>query len=80
MAKTNPGRFFEEYSVGEIIRHAVPRTVSGGSARSIMRSIRRAMRCIHRTHLRRPVACPPRRLTIGRVFIWCSAKRCRIFP
>ncbi len=30
MAKTNPGRFFEEYSVGEIIRHAVPRTVSGG--------------------------------------------------
>ncbi|UXX84644.1 MaoC family dehydratase [Roseovarius pelagicus] len=30
MAKTNPGRFFEDYSVGETIRHAVPRTVSGG--------------------------------------------------
>ncbi|KIC38015.1 MaoC family dehydratase [Leisingera sp. ANG-M7] len=30
MAKTNPGRFFEDYTVGEVIRHAVPRTVSGG--------------------------------------------------
>ncbi|WP_291735611.1 MaoC family dehydratase [Leisingera sp. F5] len=29
-AKTNPGRFFEDYTVGEVIRHAVPRTVSGG--------------------------------------------------
>jgi len=28
--KTNPGRFFEEYSIGEVIDHAVPRTVSGG--------------------------------------------------
>ncbi|MBY5989561.1 MaoC family dehydratase [Roseovarius atlanticus] len=30
MAKTNPGRFFEDYTVGEVIPHAVPRTVSGG--------------------------------------------------
>ena len=30
MSKTNPGRFFEDYSVGEVITHAVPRTVSGG--------------------------------------------------
>ncbi len=30
MAKTNPGRFFEDYTIGEVIRHAVPRTVSGG--------------------------------------------------
>ncbi|WP_417525429.1 MaoC family dehydratase [Marinovum sp.] len=29
-AKTNPGRFFEDYRLGEMIRHAVPRTVSGG--------------------------------------------------
>lgn len=28
--KTNPGRFFEDYRLGEVIRHAVPRTVSGG--------------------------------------------------
>ena len=28
--KTNPGRFFEDYRIGEVIRHAVPRTVSGG--------------------------------------------------
>jgi len=30
MAKTNPGRFFEDYTVGQVIPHAVPRTVSGG--------------------------------------------------
>ena len=29
-AKTNPGRFFEDYKVGDVIAHAVPRTVSGG--------------------------------------------------
>lgn len=28
--KTNPGRFFEDYRLGETIIHAVPRTVSGG--------------------------------------------------
>jgi 2-methylfumaryl-CoA hydratase len=30
MAKTNAGRFFEDYAVGQVIRHAVPRTISGG--------------------------------------------------
>jgi len=29
-AKTNPGRFFEDYAVGQVIAHAVPRTLSGG--------------------------------------------------
>lgn len=28
--KTNPGRFFEDYKLGEVIRHAVPRTVTMG--------------------------------------------------
>jgi len=30
MAKTNPGRFFEDYRLDDVIPHAVPRTVSGG--------------------------------------------------
>ena len=30
MNKTNAGRFFEDYRVGQVIRHAVPRTISGG--------------------------------------------------
>ncbi len=30
MAKTNPGRFFEDYQLGQVLTHAVPRTVSGG--------------------------------------------------
>ncbi len=28
--KTNAGRFFEDYRLGEVIAHAVPRTISGG--------------------------------------------------
>ncbi|MGR3490566.1 MAG: MaoC family dehydratase [Shimia sp.] len=30
MTKTNPGRFFEDYAVGQTIAHAVPRTVTEG--------------------------------------------------
>lgn len=30
MTKTNSGRFFEDYKVGQVIRHAVPRTVAEG--------------------------------------------------
>ena len=30
MAKTNPGRFFEDYTVGQTLVHAVPRTVKMG--------------------------------------------------
>ncbi|MDP5360253.1 MAG: MaoC family dehydratase [Paracoccaceae bacterium] len=30
MSKTNAGRFFEDYAVGDVIAHAVPRTISGG--------------------------------------------------
>ena len=30
MAKTNPGRFFEDYRLGQQIHHAVPRTVGAG--------------------------------------------------
>ena len=28
--KTNPGRFFEDYSIGDVIHHAVPRTIGTG--------------------------------------------------
>ena len=30
MLKTNCGRFFEDYRIGQVLDHAVPRTVSGG--------------------------------------------------
>ena len=30
MIKTNPGRFFEDYRIGEVIQHATPRTVGPG--------------------------------------------------
>ncbi len=29
-AKTNPGRFFEDYAIGDALLHAVPRTVGEG--------------------------------------------------
>ncbi len=30
MGKTNPGRFFEDFTVGEVIEHATPRTITEG--------------------------------------------------
>ena len=30
MSKTNPGNFFEDFRIGQIIRHATPRTVTSG--------------------------------------------------
>jgi 2-methylfumaryl-CoA hydratase len=30
MSKTNPGNFFEDFSIGQVIRHATPRTVTAG--------------------------------------------------
>ena len=32
MIKTNPGRFFEDFALGETIRHATPRTVTAADA------------------------------------------------
>ena len=29
-AKSNPGRFFEDFGVGMVIDHATPRTITGG--------------------------------------------------
>ncbi|WP_349358606.1 MaoC family dehydratase [Stappia sp.] len=30
MSKTNPGNFFEDFQVGQVLRHATPRTVTAG--------------------------------------------------
>src|SRR6476619_6531242 len=30
--KTNPGRFFEDFSVGQVLEHATPRTLTAGDA------------------------------------------------
>ena len=38
MSKTNPGRFFEDFRLGETIRHATPRTLSEGD-RAVYRAI-----------------------------------------
>ncbi|WP_420857504.1 MaoC family dehydratase [Marivivens marinus] len=46
MTKTNPGRFFEDYHVGQVIRHAVPRTVSGGE-RALYHALYPARHALH---------------------------------
>ena len=30
MTKTNPGNFFEDYRVGQVLNHATPRTLNEG--------------------------------------------------
>ena len=44
--KTNPGRFFEDYRAGEVITHAVPRTISGGE-RAIYQELYPARHALH---------------------------------
>jgi 2-methylfumaryl-CoA hydratase len=44
--KTNAGRFFEDYRVGEVIEHAVPRTISGGE-RALYHALYPARHAIH---------------------------------
>ena len=46
MTKTNAGRFFEDYAVGQVIRHAVPRTVSGGE-RALYHALYPARHALH---------------------------------
>jgi 2-methylfumaryl-CoA hydratase len=46
MTKTNAGRFFEDYAVGEVIRHAVPRTVKMGE-RALYHALYPARHALH---------------------------------
>src|SRR5690554_1529861 len=38
MAKTNPGNFFEDFQLGDVIEHATPRTIGEGD-RALYRAI-----------------------------------------
>ncbi|MDQ7080427.1 MAG: MaoC family dehydratase [Paracoccaceae bacterium] len=44
--KTNPGRFFEDYQIGQKLIHAVPRTISGGE-RALYHALYPARHAIH---------------------------------
>jgi 2-methylfumaryl-CoA hydratase len=46
MSKTNPGRFFEDFRLGETIRHAVPRTVGAGE-RALYHALYPARHALH---------------------------------
>ena len=44
--KTNAGRFFEDYAIGEVIRHAVPRTIKMGE-RALYHALYPARHALH---------------------------------
>jgi 2-methylfumaryl-CoA hydratase len=44
--KTNPGRFFEDYALGEVIRHAVPRSLGQGE-RALYHALYPARGAVH---------------------------------
>jgi 2-methylfumaryl-CoA hydratase len=46
VTKTNPGRFFEDYRVGEVIVHAVPRTIGPGE-RALYHALYPARHALH---------------------------------
>ena len=49
-SKTNPGRFFEDYTIGEVIRHGVPRTVGSGE-RALYHALYPARHALHSSDL-----------------------------
>lgn len=46
MSKTNAGRFFEDYAVGDVIKHAVPRTIKMGE-RALYHALYPARHALH---------------------------------
>ncbi|MCO4846945.1 MAG: MaoC family dehydratase [Yoonia sp.] len=46
MSKTNAGRFFEDYTVGDVITHAVPRTINMGE-RALYHALYPARHALH---------------------------------
>ncbi len=46
MTKTNAGRFFEDYAVGDVITHAVPRTIKMGE-RALYHALYPARHALH---------------------------------
>ena len=46
MSKTNPGRFFEDYRIGDVIRHATPRTIAEGE-RALYHALYPARHALH---------------------------------
>lgn len=46
MTKTDPGRFFEDYAIGQIIAHAVPRTLGQGE-RALYHALYPARHALH---------------------------------
>ncbi len=46
MSKTNPGRFFEDYRLGETLTHAVPRTITSGD-RALYHALYPARHALH---------------------------------
>ncbi len=46
MTKTDPGRFFEDFSVGQVIAHAVPRTITGAE-RALYHALYPARHALH---------------------------------
>jgi 2-methylfumaryl-CoA hydratase len=59
MEKTRPGNYFEDFTVGQELVHATPRTVTEGDVAVYRRSSVRASPSVRR-HLRRPMGLPRR--------------------
>ena len=78
MTKTSTGNFFEDFRLGQMIRHATPRTVTERRRRALHRAVRPALRgaVVGRPSPRRS-AIRARRSTICWSSTSCSARPCR---
>ena len=76
-AKTNPGNFFEDFRLGQQIRHATPRTVTRRRRGALSTACSgRALPCSRPIRSRKRSAIRARRSTICWCSTWCSARPC----
>ena len=78
--KTNPGRFFEDYRLGETIRHATPRTVTGGDV-ALYTSLYGPRFAVQSSDaFAKAIGYPQSRWTTCSPSTWSSARRSRTSP
>ena len=77
-AKTSPGRFFEDFRLGEVIAHATPRTVTAGDVAlyTALYGPRFAVQSSEAFAAASAIAMRPS--TTSSCFTSSSARRCRI--
>lgn len=74
MSKTDPGNYFEDFGLGQVIVHATPRTITAGDVALYTALYGPRFRCSRPMFSRAIVDWRPRRSIRWSPSTWCSAR------